>query len=528
MKYQESHKDKRLRKQFTNDGSHTLLRRIVLKEGIMRGLNSLDISFRYPITAIAGKNGAGKSTVLALACCAYHNTKDGFKLPKRTYPYYTFKDFFIQYINEIPFDGIEIEYHFAYNKFQKRPKKFKKSANMPNKVVIKKQLRRKKQGGRWNDYAKRFKKNVVFLGIERIVPHNERSQSRSYSRVFSDAPVKGWEDKVKEAVGFVLNKEYHDFRYLEHSKYSLPIVQVGDIIYSGFNMGAGENALFEIFSIIYSCGSGALLVMDEVELGLHAEAQKRFIKRLKEVCLETYTQVICSTHSREIFDCLPYDARFFIENVNEKTKITEAISSEFAFAKMAAMQSKEVEILVEDEVARSIIETCLPSSMRTRLTIKVIGSATALARQIAAIYVRGEDRPIIAIFDGDQRAKQSDNYGHAKNMCENPKEDFKTWFQSRIDYLPGNSWPESWLVKQASFNIESLAPKLLCGEDELKDILEYGVKAGKHNEIYEISKHLGMESKMCLRTFTMDVCQYCKEDLKHIIEKIEKALDDAG
>lgn len=519
MKYRESHKDQKLRKQFTNDYSHALLRRIVLKDGIMRGLNSLDIFFQFPITAIAGKNGAGKSTVLALACCAYHNSKNGFKLPKRKSTYYTFSDFFVQHTEEIPPEGIEIEYHIAHNKW-------KKSSTMSSEAGIRKQFRRKKRGGRWNDYAKRVKKNVVFLGIERIVPHNERSQSRSYSRVFSDAPVKGWEDKVKKAVGFVLNKRYDNFRYLEYSKYSLPIVQVGDIIYSGFNMGAAENALFEIFSTIYSCGSGALLVMDEVELGLHAEAQKRFIERLKDVCLETYTQVICSTHSREIFDCLPYDARFFIETVNEKTKITEAISSEFAFAKMAAIQSNEVEILVEDEVAKFIILTCLPSSMRARLTINVIGSATALARQIAAIYVRGETRPTIAIFDGDQRTKESDNYGHAKKMCENPKEDFEAWFKSHTEYLPGESWPEIWLVKQASYNIESLAPKLFCEEDALTDIIEYGVQAEKHNEFYEISKHLGLEREMCLQTFTMVVCQYCMDDLKPIIERIEKALND--
>ncbi|WP_416204353.1 AAA family ATPase [Xanthomonas euvesicatoria] len=96
-------------------------------------------------------------------------------------------------------------------------------------------------------------------------------------------------------------------------------------------MGAGENALFEIFSIIYSCNKGALLVMDEAELGLHAKAQRLFIKKLKDVCVEMNLQVICTTHSREIFDCLPEDARFFVEAVGGKTRITSGVSSEFAF-----------------------------------------------------------------------------------------------------------------------------------------------------------------------------------------------------
>ena len=70
MKYRESTKDKKLRQMFANDHAHALLRQIRLETGELRGINSLDIRFEYPITAIAGKNGAGKSTILALACCA--------------------------------------------------------------------------------------------------------------------------------------------------------------------------------------------------------------------------------------------------------------------------------------------------------------------------------------------------------------------------------------------------------------------------------------------------------------------------
>jgi predicted ATPase len=521
MKYRESQRDKQLRKRFANDFSHLLLRRIALKEGTLRGLDALDITFQFPITAIAGKNGAGKSTILALACCAYHNSKNGFKLPKRKNAYYTFSDFFVQHFEEVPPEGIEIEYYIAHNKWKKSP-------SMPDGVGVGMQRRRKNKGGKWNDYDDRAKRNVVFLGIERIVPHSERSQSRSYSRVFSDGTPTGWEDKVKDAVGFILGRSYSKFRYLQHSKYSLPIVQVGDTVYSGFNMGAGENALFEIFSTIYSCGAGALLVMDEIELGLHAEAQRRFIERLKDVCYETSTQVICTTHSREIFDCLPYDARFFVEKVNGKSKITEAISSDFAFAKLSALPGAEIELLVEDEVAKAIILACLPTASRSRLAIHVIGSASALARQLAAINVRGESRPTLAIFDGDQRAKESDNYDHAKNMCEIPKTDFPKWFAAHIDYLPGETWPEAWLIQRATECISSLALAVSCESDALKDILEYGLQAGKHNEFYEIAKQLGMERDMCMQIVASTVAVSFSSEFKTIVDHVAKALNDAG
>tara|TARA_R110001606_G_scaffold340310_1_gene488543 strand:- start:1478 stop:1846 length:369 start_codon:yes stop_codon:yes gene_type:complete len=119
MKYRESDKDKKLREWFSNDFSHGLLKRIELKKGKLRGLSEMDLSFDYPITAIAGKNGAGKSTILALACCAYHNHKKAYKLKDRKATYYTFSDFFIQHSSEVSPVGIEINYSIAHNKWKK-------------------------------------------------------------------------------------------------------------------------------------------------------------------------------------------------------------------------------------------------------------------------------------------------------------------------------------------------------------------------------------------------------------------------
>lgn len=247
MKYRESAKDKKLRTWFTSDMTCALLRRIRLDVGALRGLNSLDMDLTYPIAAIAGKNGVGKSTILAIACCGFHNIPTGYRLPKRKKPYYTFSDFFIQHANEVPPQGISIMYGIAHDNW-------KKTTDSPDIPRIGMQERRKTKEGRWNDYDTRVKRNVVFLGIERIVPHSERSQSRSYSKSFRETTRKGWEENVMGIVGNILGKKYDKFLFLQHSKYTLPVVMCGGVFYSGFNMGAGENALFEIFSVIYSAG----------------------------------------------------------------------------------------------------------------------------------------------------------------------------------------------------------------------------------------------------------------------------------
>lgn len=381
-----------------------------------------------------------------------------------------------------------------------------------------------RKGGKWNDYAKRIHSNVVFLGIDRIVPHSERSQSKSYSKSFMDSGPKGWEDKVAEIVGYILGKNYSELRYLEHSKYSLPIVKCGEKKYSGLNMGAGENALFEIFRIIYSCEDGALLVVDEIELGLHIDAQRKLIRKLKESCLERKIQVICTTHSKEIFDSLPPDARKFVESIQNKTLVTEGIAPGFAMAKMGANEIKELDVMLEDGVAAEILAFALPIHLRQRVNAVSVGSAAALSRQLAAAYARKETRPILAIFDGDQKKLENDNAEHAKKMAELVDSDFDEWFKERIAYLPGETWPESWLIQVNIEFIASLAKMLNADEDWLGEVIEYGLQAGKHDEFHEISKHLGLEKHHCIQYLMMNIRNCKPEVFKEIESAVERVL----
>lgn len=328
------------------------------------------------------------------------------------------------------------------------------------------------------------------------------------------------------AVGRILGKIYSNLRYLEHAKYSLPIVESGGITYSGLNMGAGENALFEIFKIIYSCGSGTLLVMDEIELGLHSEAQRKFMRELKSSCLEAKMQIICTTHSEDIFNSLPPDARFYLECVNGKTKITEAVSADFAMAKMGAEGHKELEVLLEDGVAKSLLLSILPTNLRSRLSFKVIGSASALSRQLAADYVRAPEKSVIAVFDGDQRALEADNRNYAEKMAETSDQTFMDWFNKRIAYLPGESWPESWIVQKNQEAVDSLSKLVDADADWLSEVLEYGLQAGKHNEFFEISKHLGLDREHCLQLFTTNLKQRFEGDFEGLVKTLESIVNE--
>lgn len=103
--------------------------------------------------------------------------------------------------------------------------------------------------------------------------------------------------------------------------------------------------------------------------------------------------------------------------------------------------------MLEDGVAADILSFALPTNVRQRLRMVSVGSASALSRQIAAAYARNETRSVLAIFDGDQRDLQKDNLNHAKDMAELTDTNFGDWFNSRVSYLPGDTWPEAWLIQ---------------------------------------------------------------------------------
>ena len=191
MKYKYSKIDYDNLDWFANDMSRASLTEIDLREGTIRGLSKFLIEFNYPISVIAGRNGSGKSTILALAACAFHNKNKKFYMPERRLSYYTFSDFFIQTSEEIPPEGIIIWYRFRYDGW-------KKSKRAPNGIGNLYQNRKKKKGGKWNNYASRVNRCVIFLGIQRVVPHSEKSVSRSYRTYFKTSSGGGWEDEVRK------------------------------------------------------------------------------------------------------------------------------------------------------------------------------------------------------------------------------------------------------------------------------------------------------------------------------------------
>ena len=525
MSYSYSSEDKKNSNWFINDNSRGTLASVSLTKGKIRGLHPFRIDFEYPISAIAGVNGSGKSTILAIASCAFHNRPRGFTPPLRKQTYYTFRDFFIQSANETPIEGVEIRFGIRHNKWRS------------GKSGVRHQVRQKRSGGRWNDYRTRVKRNVIYFGVQRVVPHFERSVHKSYHSLFSPGSLPlETRKKIADIAGRIIGKTYTDFDNYEHSKYSLPQVETAGISYSGFNMGSGESAVFEIFTAIFLAGPGTLVVVDEIELGLHEEAQHRLIDEFKKLCLDLKCQIICSTHSHAILNRLPPEGRFFIEEVNSKTSINKGISADFACGKMGRPDAHELDIFVEDAVAKSILQILLPVDLRKRSRITPIGSHGSVLRQLTSRYLEGKGN-CLCILDGDQenavknRKKHVIEYSEASTDVK--KSEVSDWAEKRISFLPGSTWPEKWLLESAINWLQSGSPDVptdivcswgLPSKHELLGFLEKANNSDKHNEFFELAKLVDLDKERVRDDIIKFVLKIEESKTQVLIDKVKEML----
>ena len=235
--YSESQIDKDNLKWFSAIKNINTLKSLVVSGSSLRGLHPTTLKFEYPITAIVGANGSGKSTALALAACAFHNSSSicpsslAIHSGKSARNYYTMSDFFAFTSNE---HGLtqNIEITAAYLGI---------SGEATN-------TRKKKPSGKWRDNKNRPPRVVSFLGLNRILPPAESTTHRNYRRLFS--PIGLTSDQKTELAEYmkrVFNRMYTSVELEVHKRYRLYGCSTSVVNYSGFNMGGGENAALQLF-----------------------------------------------------------------------------------------------------------------------------------------------------------------------------------------------------------------------------------------------------------------------------------------
>ncbi len=523
--YLKSQLDKDNQKWFDKDKRYCSLKKISI-EGRIRGIEDAEISFGYPITAIVGENGSGKSTVLALVACAFHNTTSF--IPESLIPrknkklskivkYYTYKDFFVFSSGEAGISEVKITSEFL------------------DVSGCKCDVRKKKPSGKWNDFNTRPSRVVSYLGVNRLVPPAESSAHRSYRKGFKqwNRITDAQKIEIVKSASRILGKAYDNLEILHCQTYSLFKIRRRTVEYTGFNMGAGENVVFNLLIEIMCADDGALIVVDEIELGLHAQAQKKLIEELKKICLKKHCQIICSTHSKEILDSIPMEGRVFISKKGDKTHIIPQISSDYAFGMLKQENSRELDVFVEDDVAELFLNTVINPSLRKRIIVKHIGSADSILSQMAACY-RENRKNYIVFLDGDKRSTNASNMGKIRSELRtalhrgDTDETFEVLIEKRLNYLPGSSWPEKHILEKIKQSDSYIRLSALWNVEntDVENFVEAALLEECHQELHKLACSVNMSKELVMQNVFNEYKEVCIDDIHEIEQKIETVLDE--
>ena len=190
-------------------------------------------------------------------------------------------------------------------------------------------------------------------------------------------------------------------------------------------------------------------------------------------------------------------------------------------------QSREIVVFTEDEVGASVVESFLPQKIRERIRIIPIGSDQAVLKQLAARYRENGDN-CIAFLDGDKRENEETARKQVKKYLEGRVgKDFESWLLKRLFYLPGDEWPEKYLVSLAENEaLVELAGLWQIDRDALEGIFDEAIAAGKHNEFYTLQEKLVQKVDVIRNDVVREVSSKATQDFAELENAIRRLLDE--
>ncbi len=288
----------------------------------IRGIKDLPVRFDFPVSVLAGPNACGKSTVLFACACAYQ--VPGAKIkdfsPATLFPNLTSR-------TEIHWEGALV----LGTTITQTPVSRYFDTEFPTVLQFRYIHNGKSTGMQW---AKGKSWNRSFLGQKSGEQPRRPVYLRTLANLTSPSEVRSVlqiglqafsvETITSDLIAFaqrILPFQYSEMALLRKGSKNLLFAFRGEEPqYSEFHMSAGERALLRISKEISSL-KNALILIDEIEAGLHPYTQQQVMLELQRLALRNDLQIIITSHSPVILDCVPVEARIFLERTADNVEV---------------------------------------------------------------------------------------------------------------------------------------------------------------------------------------------------------------
>lgn len=346
----------------------------------IRGWEGQRIDFGFPIIAIVGENGVGKSTVLQAIASIYRSKTRKSRFASAFFP-------------DTPWEMIEnakIEYSVWEGDNSRRGSI-------------------RKLSDRWRGNPDRPIRHVIDIDLRRTQPIFARTgYARIAKRQFQETGSTPFSDVDLKRLRDIMGRDYTIARLstcTADSKRSVTVVEHQSRQYSAFHQGAGETALVDLLSL--KLPSFAVVLIDEIETSLHPRAQRRLVRDLAERCRLGNLQIVLTTHSPYVLEELPPAARLYVMQTTSRREIVTGVSPFFAMAKMDEEPHPELDLYVEDERSQTMLSEILVAHGRGIIQrCQIIPFGAASVGRALGIMVKEKrfPRSSLVFLDGDQDA----------------------------------------------------------------------------------------------------------------------------
>ena len=356
------------------------VKKVILRN--VRGFSEQYLDFRYPVTGLIGTNGGGKSTILGATALAYKNVKPGQFFPKASVG-----------------DNSMSEWSIEYELIDKQ--------NYPNRNLMR-TARFAQAKWRRSDFPDR---NVEYIEIQRTVPAGELSKYKRFIAANPNAIDSEWlpEDTIRFASA-VLDKDvsnYQLYRIRNFPEHTLYGGFYNDVGYSQFHFGAGEASIIATIDRIEKSSTNSLVLIEEVENGLHPVAVRLFVNYLENAAKRKRLQIVFTTHSQDAVDQLPSEAIW--ATINKKT-FNGKLTIEGLRAVTGNISNTRV-IFVEDRFAKEWVENALGRYGGDLNETTKVYEGGGYPNLITVCQYHNENPsisvPAVALVDGDQYDPQA-------------------------------------------------------------------------------------------------------------------------
>lgn len=481
----------------------------------LRGLDDLRVIFEYPVSVVAGGNASGKSTVLFAAACAYRVPGAGVRdfVPSTLFPDYRAK------AGTRRDDRSEVVMDFEYSTPEgRRSMRWRRSKSWNRSFFGRKS-------------ARQPERSVYLRTLANLTNPSEVRGTLAMSRLASPPKETALTPWQREFAQRMFPFRYSEVVDLSSDRKSLLFaVQEGGVQYSELHMAAGERAIFRLAKEIAHL-EGGLVLIDEVEAGLHPWVQQLLMLQLHKLALQNNLQVIVTSHSSIVLNAVPEAGRVFLDRDEAGNVSVVSAYRDVVQNALYGRPAHTLNVLCEDRVAEALLRGLfdqIASQERFSPESIKVGRDTGAGEfpgHARAFRKFGQIDNVVFVLDGDRR-----DSGDARKIREAAGRDVPVFF------LPGHDGPEAWTWDQLRQGNHGKAEALGIDTNDLAQRIRridsiYNNTSGRPSEIakYKIEKLAELlnrdVSNLC-RVFVAVEAQRETSEVQPLLRDLTDAVND--